>query len=147
MNESLFWNLIRRNVKGHFERVENVISPGTPDVNYCFTVDGRKYEGWIELKWIKEFPKRASTVVKIPHFTDDQRNWIIQRIGNGGSVWVFLRVEREFFLFDGFTASRHVGIDLVRKGLRDEAYGYWSPRVDWDEFMKELSVDSMTMTT
>ena len=50
--------------------VENPAYPGTPDVNFV--------EGWVELKWIRAWPAREKTVVKIDHYTQQQRVWLFK---------------------------------------------------------------------
>lgn len=80
--------------------VENPVYPGTPDVNYI--------EGWIELKWLRAWPKRDGEV-RVDHFTPGQREWIRRRWKRGGAVWVLLQVGREWILLDGDTAARHLG--------------------------------------
>lgn len=86
-------------------RVENPIHPGTPDVNLC---DGR----WIELKCIPRWPVRASTVVRIAHYTPQQRVWLYRRwIAAPGSTLLLLEVlsEKQWLLFDGDVAAKVVG--------------------------------------
>lgn len=77
--------------------VENPALPGTPDVNYI--------EGWIELKWLRAWPKRPDTVVRIEHFTKQQRVWHFRRRRAGGQSWFLLQVRREWLLLDGAIAA------------------------------------------
>jgi hypothetical protein len=85
-------------------RVENPIHPGTPDVNLC---DGR----WIELKTIVGWPARVDSLVRIPHYTPQQRVWLYRRWKYApGSTLLLLevRAERQWLLFDGDVAARDV---------------------------------------
>jgi len=86
-------------------RVENPIHPGTPDVNLC---DGK----WIELKCIDAWPKRATTAVRIDHFTQQQRVWLYRRWHFApGTTFLLLEViaDRQWLLFDGPVATKVVG--------------------------------------
>lgn len=90
MAESDVWHRLRDAGRkfGHFERIENMVGRGRPDVNYC--VAG--VEGNIELKQIARWPKRAETVVEVDHFTPQQRIWIRTRLSAGGRVYILLEV-------------------------------------------------------
>jgi hypothetical protein len=86
-------------------RVENPIHPGTPDVNLCTGL-------WIELKCIERWPSRASTNVRIPHYTPQQRVWLYRRWKYApGSTLLLLEViaDRQWLLFDGDVAAKIVG--------------------------------------
>lgn len=97
--------------------VENTAArAGTPDVNYA--------EGWIELKWLRQWPKRATTVVRLPHFRLVQRRWLRDRWRVGGAAWLLLQCRREWLLFDGQTAHDHVG-QVTLKELRALARARW----------------------
>lgn len=96
--------------------VENSAYPGTPDVNYI--------EGWLELKQLNKWPKRKNTKITIRHFTPQQRVWLRRRWIKGGNAFLLLKIQQEWFLFDGATAYGFVGkctrIDLIQKSLK-----YW----------------------
>jgi len=98
--------------------VENPSRPGTPDVNYI--------PGWIELKWLPKWPKQADTIVKIDHFTPQQRNFLRRRWNRGGPAHLLLRVGSrgsiENLLFEGPDASDFVGL-VDREKL--EALAVW----------------------
>ncbi len=92
--------------------VENPALPGTPDVQHI--------DGWLELKFLEEWPKREDTTVRIEHFTPQQRCWLLQRFlacekrkTNHGQVFLLLYVAetREHMLFDAETAARKVAKD------------------------------------
>ena len=86
-------------------RVENPIHPGTPDVNLA---DGR----WIELKCVLAWPKRDTNILRIPHFTPQQRVWLYRRWRYApGSTYLLLEVRSvcQWLLFDGDVAAKIVG--------------------------------------
>lgn len=95
-------------------RVENVVGPGHPDVNYA--------GGDIELKAMKAFPKRDGTTVTVPEFTGEQAGWLLQRSQAGGRAWLMVRVGKEWFLFDAVRAyGVYVGLTQAR----------WREFADW----------------
>jgi hypothetical protein len=82
--------------------VENPARPGTPDVNYL--------HGWIEVKRTKKWPKRAETPVRLDHgLNQAQKVWIKRREKVGGTVYVFLHLDRDLLLFRGGDAVDHLG--------------------------------------
>lgn len=110
--------------------VENSAYPGTPDVNYV--------EGWLELKWDREWPKREETVFRIEHFTPQQRVFLRRRWHRGGNAYLLLQVGREYLLFDGATAQQWVGL-VDRATLEKIALKVWHGGMDWLEFPKWLT--------
>jgi len=85
-------------------RVENPIHPGTPDLNLATGA-------WIELKAMSAWPRRAAAVLRIPHYTPQQRVWLYRRWHFGGSSWLLLHVREgdAWLLFAGDVAARLVG--------------------------------------
>jgi len=102
----------------HGFAVENVCLPGTPDVNCTL--------GWIELKWIEDWPARASTPVRLEHYTPQQRIFAQKRGRAGGLSLLLLQVEstQDWLLFDGPTAARIVG-HVPRAELFEGALAHW----------------------
>jgi hypothetical protein len=106
--ESLMWRKVRPHLvaaKLDPVRVENPIHPGTPDVNLA---NG----WWIELKCILRCPVRAGTLLRIDHFTQQQRVWLYRRWKYApGSTYLLLevRADRQWLLFDGDIAAKVVG--------------------------------------
>lgn len=100
--------------------VENPMHPGTPDVNYV--------EGWIELKWLKRWPKNADkSPVLIEHFTPQQRVWLRRRALRKGNVLLLFQVShtKEWFLFKGDVAAEHFG-KITRPQMYELAYKVWT---------------------
>lgn len=98
----------------HAVAVENgTVGPGTPDVNCTL--------GWLELKWLRRWPKNEETVVKIDHYTPQQRIWLKRRARAGGGVWLLLQVGREWLLFSAEYAAEHIGRDATRENLARNA--------------------------
>ncbi len=92
--------------------VENPACPGTPDVQFI--------DGWIECKYLEDWPKRPDTTVRIEHFTPQQRVWLLRRSiacskrqTERGLAWLVLYVAktREHLLFEGEDAARIVAKD------------------------------------
>src|SRR4051812_33026356 len=97
--EQAAWDAIRPLLSGlglDPRRVENVVGPGHPDVNYA--------GGDIELKAMDGWPVRPETLVKVPKFTGEQAGWLAQRWKAQGLSWLLVRIGSGWFLFDGWTA-------------------------------------------
>ena len=92
--------------------VENSAVPGTPDVE-CIG-------GWIELKQLPKWPADPEGLVRIAHFTRQQRVFHIRRRRAGGSSWFLLQVKREWLLLDGAIAALSIG-RVRRRDLYDLA--------------------------
>lgn len=97
--------------------VENPAKPGTPDLECTL--------GWIEVKWMRSWPKRPETVVRVDHYTPQQRVWARRRALAGGKVWLMLIVGTEWLLFRGEDAAEYLG-KLTQGGLYDLAVRDWT---------------------
>ena len=106
----------------HAFPVENRgVAPGTPDINYV--------GGWIECKYIKQWPSRVSTKVKVRKFTNQQRWWHLHRRVAGGTSWFLLRVGvKTWVLLDGATAA--INVDNVSKKKLLELSTYHGSSLD-----------------
>lgn len=110
--------------------VENSAYPGTPDIWFI--------EGGIELKWIREWPLKTETPVRIDHFTQQQRVWLKRRWHYGGNVWLLLCAQGDWLLFDGETAARHVGL-VTKADLYRYAHSAWGhPGLDEEQLRRIL---------
>lgn len=94
-SENSLWKTFDKNVPGHKTRVENVVEAGTPDLNGCLGV-GVDY--WLELKYSSSGPVRGG-IVKLYHFTDEQRRWLVKRGNAGGRCGVLWQIGSEYLLF------------------------------------------------
>lgn len=118
--------------------VENPVHPGTPDVNYLF--------GWIELKQLKAWPKRAETPVRVPTFTGQQRVWLARRDrasalrprGIYSRSWLLLRVGDEWLLLTGAVAALSLGL-TTEATLKSMAVRYWPDGLNEKELIECLS--------
>ena len=115
MIETTAWDSIRplfRELGLDPIRVENVINPGHPDVDYT--------HGNIELKYMEAFPVRPGTKVKVPKLSGEQVGWITRRTEKGGLAWLLVRVGSEWFLWAGRDVHR-VWKGLTQAEWREEA--------------------------
>lgn len=85
VNEAQFWSQrVRPAIRhtGHFERVENALSAGTPDVWFQLP-DGQS--GWIENKYLPRGPARDGTpVFGRRGLRNEQLAWWSQYLNKGG---------------------------------------------------------------
>ena len=110
--------------------VENRCGPGTPDVNYI--------GGWMELKWLREWPKRPETPVKLDHDLEpQQRAWLRRRRNRGGAAWVMLQCRREWLLWHGEIAAEIIGT-ATREELIARCHRYWPNGLNGDELIGVL---------
>lgn len=108
--------------------IENPVHPGTPDLNYV--------EGFVELKVAEKWPERTTTILRIPHFTPQQRVWLMRRVRAGGRAFLLLRVDGDWFLFRGDRAAEIVGRG-TRAELEAAAIGRWETSLN-DEQLRAL---------
>jgi len=126
MSENSLWHKLRKNmVPKHWDeatRHEDKLSKGIADVSFCQSGD----HGWMELKHIDLWPIRASTIVRIPHYHDYQRNFLRDKGSAAGNTWLFLQVDRDHLLFH-WSAAQAVGT-LTTSELEAHAYRTWIGR-------------------
>jgi len=115
----------------HPVAVENRAAPGTPDVNYV--------GGWLELKWLRSWPSRAATPVRVAHFNMQQRLWHLRRRDAGGKTWVLLQCRREWFLFDGAVAAMELG--FWPHGTLPDLAAFYSNTGLWGDFRACVSAE------
>ena len=118
----------------HAIRIEDMYSTGIPDINFT--------GGWIESKDIPatRAPKRADTIVRLDHYTPQQRAWHMRRTLAGGKVYVALEVADAFFLFDARMAAAHLGVDWTLADLSRRAL-IWSKRFDGIALRRHIKLD------
>ena len=126
-------NVIKALHELHAVPIESRVRAGVPDVAYI--------NGWIELKWLRDWPKRVDTIVRIHHYTQQQRIWLRRHWELGGNSWLLLQVKREWLLFDGPTAYMHVG-NLDRLDLTNHAMRYWDNGLKPVELREFLEVQN-----
>lgn len=67
------------------------------------------HSGWIELKKIKEMPKKSTTAIfkSMNHpLLQMQENWIENAIEHGTTVWILVGYGRDYFMIPGYYASQ-----------------------------------------
>lgn len=117
--------------------VENRVGAGTPDVNYT--------EGWIELKWMRSWPKRGTTIVKIEHYTKQQKIFAVKRRRAGGNCWLLLQVKQQWLLFDGAVAAIILN-KKTAKELFHHAYKVWPHGLKDQELIECISQTQKAFT-
>lgn len=133
-SEAAMWSRLRVQLRlAELTRHEDKLQPGISDVSY---VDGGT-SGWIELKYLKAFPKRATTVVKLPHYTPEQRLFLRRKGRNGGNAWLLVQVDREMFLFD-WRAAWFVGREMVTRDFYDLSWYHTKQPYDYKALSMEL---------
>jgi len=84
----------------HYQRIEDKLSAGIPDVNVCY----EGVECWVELKSIK-YPSNKHKPLNIG-LRAAQKGWIHKRAISGGSVFILLQLCREPVGSGFYTYSR-----------------------------------------
>jgi hypothetical protein len=99
--------------------VENGVGAGTPDVNYA--------DGWIELKSLEAWPVKGGPL-RVPHFTPQQKAWLVRRHKAGGAIWMLLKVGTEWLLLEGKDAAFLVGKSTREELIEAAVYTWQSER-------------------
>lgn len=137
MSEANAWAGLRKHLVLNSEdfvlRVENSAYPGTPDV--WWVMGGQS--GWIELKWLPSWPKRPSTVVRVDHFTPQQRVCLSLLRRARAQAHVVAKIEDDWLLFSGEAAAEFLG-RLPREKLLEKTIKVWNGRLDTQELRRCL---------
>jgi len=75
--------------------------------------------------------------VRLPHYTKEQKHFLLTRGRAGGRCWLLLRVGREHLLFDHEQAQL-IG-DLPRAWTEEQSCLHHIKRLDIDLFTKRLT--------
>ena len=100
--------------------VENVVLDGTPDI--CCTL------GWIELKYLDDWPKRANTGVDFG-IRPAQVIWHHGWRKAGGRSFFLCQVAREYMLFGGYDGS-FLAAKPTKEALISAALQHWTTWID-----------------
>lgn len=102
MSEKALWNRLRIASAGlgRFDRVENGVVDGMPDVSYCLNGG---IEGWLELKWAYKLPGKRSVKGVFSYLNNhslliSQRNWMLRHNAAGGTVHILAGSDKNVWL-------------------------------------------------
>ncbi len=132
MNEASFKRYIKNGLKMR-AKVQHIESPytalGIPDTFFSMS---NKVAGWIEFKFMKSFPKRKTTVIKLTNVTKEQKLWILVHGRLNRRTFLFLKVGKdEYLLYDCYSTQK-IG-NLTADGMLRYALAYWHGRVNFEE--------------
>jgi hypothetical protein len=122
------------------QRHEDMYSAGIPDLSYAL----RGIDGWLELKHVKAWPARASSLVRLdknPTKFLRQLLWLRRRALYGGSrCYVFAQVQASYLLLAqrAFADPTLLAGGLPAESLRLLACAAWEGSLPTDELAKEL---------
>lgn len=135
MSESDLWTKLKNGMGDRWDaqRHEDKFQLGIPDVS--FGLPG--VNGWIELKFLKEYPKRRDSVIRIEHYTENQRQWLYRRWKMAGHVFLLIQISNEFFLFTGQEMAL-LGNVGNREWYIDRALWYWKKKINFDQLTQLL---------
>ena len=116
-----------------WDRIENSVGTGTPDVFYV----GMRWPGWVELKHCHDYPKQPTTPIRFKRFTPDQVKTIEAygqcRMGS----WVLAQVAADHWLFD-WTAARELAAGQPLIWWEENVHTVWKSRLDYDQLARLL---------
>lgn len=100
---------------------EDKHSAGIPDLS--FAVNG--VNGWIELKQIVDY----SDNMRPQKFTCLQINWLAKRGKHGGNCYVFVKVAKDYYLFDAVFAAA-IAEGRCESWYRSCCIKWWNKSID-----------------
>lgn len=90
--EVQFWDLIKKHVPGDVERIENLVSEGTPDVSGSW--NGKDY--WIELKVAKN---KRKEIPPEKLCRQSQLVWHAKRVRQGAIIFLIVKYPNNIKLY------------------------------------------------
>ena len=112
-----------------WDRIENSVATGTPDVFYV----GMRRPGWVELKHCHDYPKQPTTPIRFKRFTPDQVKTIEAYGGTHmlGS-WVLAQVAGDHWLFS-WDKARELAEGQPLIWWQENNFMFWPRRLDYDQ--------------
>lgn len=117
-SESSFWRYLNKKMKlvgWEAKRFECSMPLGVPDVYYRIKGKDRWHSGWIELKFLKAYPKNKNIAIKIQHYTKEQRLFLRQENLKGGTAWLFIKIEKDYYLLKGDLKINEITYEDLKK--------------------------------
>lgn len=120
-------------VQGH----EDKYSVGIPDLSYAKA----GADGWIELKYMKNFPVKDSTPIRVG-LRPNQRTWLKKRCAAGnGQCFVLTQVGRDYYIHSALF------IDELYEGMSHERFiatreERWSGSIDFRRLTEILCYET-----
>jgi hypothetical protein len=131
LSNTIKQGLARTGIVHRYRRIEDACNPGTPDT---YIRAHRLGSAWVELKYLKAWPVRPATVVKIDHYTAQQKLWLRDEGRMGGNAWLFIQVDNIYLLFWWEEAQR-VG-EMTKAQMLEAARMVWKRPCDWGEWLR-----------
>ncbi len=136
MNEKTLWTKFRTGITGseawqggRIDRVENGVCDGMPDVSMTW----KGVDLWVELKYVAQWPSRASTrVLGVKGLNPDQINWHLRHERAGGRSWILAGIGKEVWIAPGKFAR-----DVNDWNKEDWATKGWKKDV-WENLLHAL---------
>lgn len=97
------WTYLQPRLKpfGRWNRIENMIDKGTPDLSYTLATGGHKvFTGWLELKYEPRPPVHQTTPFRLESLTLEQVIWQEDEVKAYGRCHTLARVGPWFLLMD-----------------------------------------------
>lgn len=135
MSEKTFEAYFRTGMKGRegaYVTKHHDTTEGIAD----FSVHLRKWglNTWVELKVVTGWPHNEKIKIWWDHYTEHQALFLRQRDG-----WLFVRVNRSYFLFSAATAWRMwEAKGFTRNEFLTECHRVWHSNVIWLEFIDAI---------
>ena len=135
MSEKNFKNQVIKNLKkiGMLtQKIESSTAPGIPDLFYS----NRNVCGWIEFKYIIDWPKKSNSIVPIK-ITNHQKLWIKKWDSPGCHVFLMLKIAQDSMIFNShkiLCINSYARRELVECALQN-----WHKRTDYQELFKILT--------
>jgi len=140
--ERNLWKKVREGMAPYWfaQRIETGTAPGVPDVWFVIKTCG--VTGWLELKAMAAWPKRAGTVVRLPGLKPEQKAWIARAGRLTYRVYLLLQVgagrSAEVLLFD-WAAVEALGT-LTKPEMLEKVITRWVGRpVNYEDLAQLLS--------
>jgi hypothetical protein len=90
----------------------------------------------MELKHISDWPARATTTIKIPHYSDEQKEFLEAKGRGQGYTWLFMQIGSDYLLYDWAPAQELP--DKTKTEMVELSTCFYEGRLDYEHFAADL---------